>query len=71
MSKPIKSLSHDELVALVLKQAAEIERLKAENQSLKEQLSRATRNSSNSSKRPSEDIVKPEKHAAAINGKKN
>ena len=61
MNDAIKLLSHDELVALVLKQAAEIQCFKAEIQSLKEQLAKATRTSANSSKRPSSDIVKPKK----------
>jgi len=61
MSDQIKALSHDELVALVIQLQQEIERLKAENQFLKEQLAKATRTSANSSKRPSSDIVKPKK----------
>ena len=62
MSDAIKSLSHDELVALVIQLQQEIERLKAENILLKEQLAKATKTSANSSKRPSSDIVKPKKH---------
>ena len=57
--------TYDELVTLVQKQAAEIERLKAEIQSLKEQLAKATKNSTNSSNRPSSDIVKPKKQKRA------
>jgi len=70
MSDQISSLSHEELVALVIQLQQEIERLKAENQSLKELLAKATKNSTNSSKRPSSDIVKPKKKKKA-SGKKN
>lgn len=61
MSDAIKSLSHDELVALVIQLQQGIERLKAENTLLKEQLAKATKTSANSSKHPSSDIVKPKK----------
>jgi ribosomal protein L29 len=63
MSDQIKTLSHEQLVALVIE-------LQKENLFLKEQLAKATKNSTNSSKRPSEDIVKPEKQKNA-SGKKN
>lgn len=39
----------------------QIEQLRAENQRLKDQIARLTRDSSNSSKPPSSDIVKPKK----------
>jgi len=65
MSDAIKSLSHDELVALVIQLHQEIERLKSENLFLKEQLAKATKTSANSSKRPSSDIVKPKKQKQA------
>ena len=55
MSDPISSLSHEQLVALVIE-------LQKEIQFLKEQLAKATKTSANSSKRPSSDIVKPKKH---------
>ena len=63
MSDQIKTLSHEQLVALVIE-------LQKENLFLKEQLAKATKNSTNSSKRPSADIVKPEKQKNA-SGKKN
>jgi len=63
MSDQIKTLSHEQLVALVIE-------LQKENLFLKEQLAKATKNSTNSSKRPSSDIVKPEKQKKA-SGKKN
>jgi len=58
MSDHIKTLSHGQLVALVLE-------LLKENQLLKEQLAKATKTSSNSSKCPSSDIVKPKKQKRA------
>ena len=60
MSETFNKLTYDQLLALVQKQAIEIERLKAEIQSLRAQLARATRASVNSSKPPSSDIVKPQ-----------
>ena len=70
MSDQTNTLSHDELVALVIELQKEVARLKSQNQLLKQQLAKATKTSINSSKRPSEDIVKLKKQKPA-SGKKN
>jgi hypothetical protein len=64
MSDQLKALSHDELVALVIE-------LQKEIQFLKEQLAKFTKNSSNSSKPPSSDIVKPPQNQNRARRKKN
>jgi transposase len=56
---PLQELSLDELLALVMELRREMAVLREENVALKAELARARKDSSNSSKPPSSDIVKP------------
>ncbi len=72
----LESFSKSELLEIILKQFSLIETLREENLELRvriikleEQVAKLSKNSSTSSKPPSSDIVKPEKHKSEGSGK--
>jgi transposase len=64
-------LSRDELLALVMDLRREVAALRQENATLRAELARARKNSSNSSKPPSSDITKPPKPPPAAGGQRH